>query len=196
MPNTIKYSTAIVSRALRKGNYYLGVGDEGKGPTDETDFWNGFPVGTFSYVIYQNKEENGPIIYPIQNDTELIERTRSIDSSTVRTTKEQCFSYFAGQTDKMVVNKDYDTIVTDGLVLNLDAGFLPSYPATGSTWSDISINGSNTSLQNSPTFNSLGIINFDGLNNRGTIPFVFQPTHSCSFEIIFKHTHNFVGSSS
>ena len=167
MPNTIKYSTATVSRALRKGNYYLGVGDEGKGPTNETGFYNGVDIGTFSYVIVLHRGENVPTFYQIQNDTELIERTNQIDKSVVRTTKEQCFSYFAGQSDKMVVNKDYDTIVTDGLVLNLDAGFLPSYPGTGSSWYDLGGSGNNGTLENGPTFNSGngGSIVFDGTND-------------------------------
>jgi len=173
MPNTIKYSTDVVTRALRKGNYYLGVGDEGKGPTNETGFWNGFPVGTFSYVIYQNKESNGPSIYPIQNDAELIERTNQIDTSVVRTTKEECFSYFAGQSDKMIVNKDYDSVSTDGLVLNFDTSFLGSYPFTGSLVYDISSNNNHSTFANGQLWTEKGSeyggsfsgsIDFDGTN--------------------------------
>jgi len=84
---------------------------------------------------------------------------------TTRTTKEQCFSYFAGQSDKIVLNREYESIVTNGLVLNLDAGFLPSYPATGSSWQDLSEQGNNGTLQNGPTFDSGGWINFDGSND-------------------------------
>ena len=185
MPNTIKYSTGPVTRALRVGNFYLGVGDEGKGPTNETGFWNGFSTGTFSYIIYQNKQDNGPIIYPIQNDTELIERTNYIDSSIVRTTKEECFEYFASQSDKMVVNKDYEAIVTDGLLLNLDAGFLPSYPGTGSSWSDTSLNSYNWSLVNSPSFVS-DYFSFDGINQYVTITnlgLYLPPTTNRTLEI-------------
>jgi len=38
----------------------------------------------------------------------------------------------------MVFNIDYPAIVTDGLVLNLDAGFTPSYPTTNIYFSDLS----------------------------------------------------------
>jgi formylglycine-generating enzyme required for sulfatase activity len=45
-------------------------------------------------------------------------------------------------------------IVTDGLILWLDAGITPSYPGTGTTWTDLSGNRNNGTLVNSPTFNS------------------------------------------
>ena len=45
-------------------------------------------------------------------------------------------------------------IVTDGLVLCLDAGNRRSYPATGTLWTDLSGQGNNGSLINSPTFNT------------------------------------------
>ena len=47
-------------------------------------------------------------------------------------------------------------IVTSGLVLNLDAGNPASYPETGTTWTDLSGNGNNLILTNSPTWNSSG----------------------------------------
>jgi hypothetical protein len=47
----------------------------------------------------------------------------------------------------------YNTkIVTNGLVLCLDAANSKSYPGSGTTWSDLSKNGYNGSLVNSPTF--------------------------------------------
>ena len=44
-------------------------------------------------------------------------------------------------------------IVTDGLVLALDAGSERSYPGSGTTWIDLSGNG-NAVMVNSPVFNS------------------------------------------
>jgi len=38
--------------------------------------------------------------------------------------------------DKICVNRDYESIVTNGLVVNLDSGYVPSYPRTGTTWYD------------------------------------------------------------
>ena len=58
-------------------------------------------------------------------------------------------------------------IVTDGLVLALDAANTKSYPGSGTTWSDLSGNGNNGTLTNGPTFDSgnLGSISLDGVND-------------------------------
>jgi len=59
------------------------------------------------------------------------------------------------------------TIVTNGLVLSLDAADRNSYPGTGTTWRNMSGNGNNGTLTNGPTFNSNngGSIVFDGSND-------------------------------
>jgi len=63
-------------------------------------------------------------------------------------------------------------IVTDGLVLFLDAANTKSYPGSGTVWNDLSRGGNNGSLVGSPTFNSSngGTIVFDGINNFVSVP--------------------------
>jgi hypothetical protein len=63
-------------------------------------------------------------------------------------------------------------IVTDGLVLCLDAGNSLSYPGSGTTWSDLSGNANNGTLINGPTFNNSngGSIVFDGANDKSECP--------------------------
>jgi hypothetical protein len=58
-------------------------------------------------------------------------------------------------------------IITDGLVLSLDAADKNSYIGSGTTWSDLSPNGNDGTLTNGPTFNSGvgGSIIFDGAND-------------------------------
>ena len=58
-------------------------------------------------------------------------------------------------------------IVTDGLVLCLDAGDKMSYAGAGTTWTDLSKDRNNGTLVNGPTFNSDdgGSIVFDGTND-------------------------------
>jgi len=58
-------------------------------------------------------------------------------------------------------------IVTDGLVLALDAGNTKSYPGSGTAWTDLSGNNHNATLTNGPTYNSDngGSIVFDGTND-------------------------------
>lgn len=55
-------------------------------------------------------------------------------------------------------------VITDGLVLHLDAGNVKSYPGSGTTWTDISRNGNNGTLTNGPTYDSAngGSLSFDG----------------------------------
>jgi hypothetical protein len=59
------------------------------------------------------------------------------------------------------------TIITDGLIFNLDAASPISYPKSGNTWFDISGNNNGT-LVNTPTFDSSdgGSILFDGISDR------------------------------
>lgn len=58
-------------------------------------------------------------------------------------------------------------IVTDGLILNLDAANTLSYVSGSTTWRDLSGRGNNGTLINGPTFNSAngGSIVFDGVND-------------------------------
>ena len=57
-------------------------------------------------------------------------------------------------------------VVTDGLVLYLDAANTKSYPGSGITWTDLSRSGNSSELKG-PTFNSGngGSIVFDGTND-------------------------------
>jgi hypothetical protein len=58
-------------------------------------------------------------------------------------------------------------IVTDGLILYVDAANPNSYLSGSTTWNDISRGGNNGTLTNGPTFNSAngGSIVFDGTND-------------------------------
>lgn len=66
-------------------------------------------------------------------------------------------------------------IVTDGLILYLDAGNTKSYSGSGTTWTDLSRFNLNGTLTNGPTFSTTngGSIVFDGTNdfvNITTVP--------------------------
>lgn len=64
------------------------------------------------------------------------------------------------------------TVVTNGLVLSLDAADRNSYPGSGTTWTDLTGNGYNGTLTNGPTFSSAngGSIVFDGVDDKVTFP--------------------------
>jgi hypothetical protein len=169
MPNAIKYNVSAETLALKKGNFYIGTGDVGKGPTSSTGYYNGITPPSGGYTIYLNKESNGPSIYTVNTEAQMVSLTNTIGAQSF-TTSGQCLNWFATQTDKMIFNRDYEGIVTNGLVLNVDAGFTPSYSRSGTTWYDIS-GSNNGTLTNGPTFNSGdgGTIVFDGTNDEVTI---------------------------
>jgi hypothetical protein len=69
----------------------------------------------------------------------------------------------------MATNYNYfGNLVTSGLVLDLDAAKIDSYPGSGTTWRDISGNNYSGSLINGPTFTGIGkqaAIVFDGTDD-------------------------------
>jgi hypothetical protein len=77
-------------------------------------------------------------------------------------------------------------VVTNGLVMYLDAANPRSYPGSGATWVDISQNGNNFSLVNGPTFNPAndGSIVFDGVDDYSiNANFKYSPF---TYDIYFK----------
>ena len=106
MENPIKYNTNPESLALKKGNFWIGTGDVAKGPTSTTGYYNGITPPAGGYTIYLNKASGGPSIYVASNDSDLITLTNKIADSNYSTVAE-CLSYFAGQSDRFVLNFDY-----------------------------------------------------------------------------------------
>jgi hypothetical protein len=89
----------------------------------------------------------------------------------------------------MATQYAFGKIVTNGLVLALDAADKNSYPGTGTTWNDLSGNSNSGSLVNTPTFNSTngGGIVFNGTNQYGNLPITFANISSstCIFNLSF-----------
>ena len=83
-------------------------------------------------------------------------------------------------------------VVTDGLVLYLDAANTKSYTSGSTTWNDISRGGNNGTLVNGPTFSSAngGSLLFDGTNDYTTIPYKsdLNPTNNLTFSQWVKRT--------
>ena len=169
MPNAIKYKTGNITGSLQKSTIALGVTTGSiAGPTATTGWYSGITPSAGKYNIYETSISQNPNIYCPVNDAELIQFVRSKGATGNNTASlSASLAWIGTQTNLMAVNFDYENIVTDGLVLNLDAGFVGSYPTTGSTWYDISGNASNGTLINGPTFNSAnsGSIVFDGVDD-------------------------------
>lgn len=160
MPNAIKYNTNPETLALRKGDFYIGTGDVGKGPTSSTGYYNGITPPPGGYTIYVNKASGGPSIKVASNEAELIAMTNEVGGTSFTTTGE-CLNYFVTQTDKMCLNRDYEPIITNNLKLNIDFGFTPSYPKSGYTAYGLTIDSNNV------TFNSNSSSSIEYTNNNG-----------------------------
>ncbi len=84
------------------------------------------------------------------------------------------------------------SIITNGLVLCLDAANRKSYPGSGTTWTDLSGRGNNGTLVNGSTYNSgnNGSIVFDGVDDAVRVS---NPSISKSCSICFWFKHNSPG---
>jgi hypothetical protein len=156
MPNSIKHSTTGDTQSLKKGNFFFGVGDIGKGPSSSSGHYNGVTPMSGGYTIYSyNVNETSKISFHSANsDFDLITYTNGVSGQSF-TTAVQCLNWYATQTNYACVNKNYEGIITDGLVFNADAGFIPSYPANGTTYYDISQGNNNGNLLNGLSFSTL-----------------------------------------
>jgi hypothetical protein len=95
---------------------------------------------------------------------------------------------YAGVTNSWLYNTragGLHRLVTDGLVLALDAANTVSYPGSGTTWTDLSGSGIGT-LTNGPTYNSAngGSLSFDGSNDFVDLS-LFSITNNFSVELWF-----------
>ena len=103
------------------------------------------------------------------------------------TTTSSAYAWVQNSGKYFMMNYEYPQIVTDKLILNLDASFLASYPTTGSTWYNLS-SGLNAGISGSPAWNSnKGFTFVNGDTSKYVIinPFP-MPTTTVSFEMVLK----------
>jgi hypothetical protein len=174
MPNLIKSATTISNGTIKRNNFLIGVNTSvDYGPTSSTGFWSGIVPPTGGYTVYAQKESQGPSIRVASTDSELIAIAKQYGGTGINTAND-ALNFFNGQSQFLVTNTDYGNIVTSGLVFMLDAGYIPSYPKNGTTWSDLSGNNNNGTLTNGPTYNSAN----DGFFGFATDDYVLVPENS------------------
>lgn len=167
-PNFLKYSTTPDSSGIKAGNYTIGVFSGGTyGPTSTTNYWSGISPPISGYTIYENKSSNGPSIRVPSTASVLIDYANRLYSGTGITTEYSALTYLNSLGSVICVNRDYEEIITSGLTFNIDAGFTPSYPKSGTTWRDLSYSSYTGTLINGPTFSGSngGSITFDGVDD-------------------------------
>ena len=84
-------------------------------------------------------------------------------------------------------------LVTNGLTMWLDANDPASYPGSGSTWADLSGNGADQTLVNSPTYTaaSPSYFSFNGINQYSTGSALVLPPNTYSKMVWFQMTPGF-----
>jgi hypothetical protein len=79
-------------------------------------------------------------------------------------------------------------IVTSGLILCLDAANPKSYPGTGTSWFDVSGNNAIGTLTNGVSYssNNLGILTFDGVDDRVNVVNTIPPLSNLTIELFLR----------
>jgi hypothetical protein len=81
--------------------------------------------------------------------------------------------------------KDYAKVAKPGLVMYLDAGYLASYPASGTAWTDLSGSGFNSTLVNGVgyTADNKGALVFDGVDDHCSLGTQFMISTTTPFTV-------------
>lgn len=168
MPNTIKYSTTGDTQSLKKGNLYLGVGDVPKGPSNVTLHYQGISPPNSGYTIYANTTGALTTIFCANNDFQIINFTKGFSGQNFTGVTES-LTWYSTQNNFACVNRDYETTITSDLSVCLDAGYVPSYPRSGTTYYNIGNNDNplTFSLVNGVTYSTDGggSLLFDGVDD-------------------------------
>jgi hypothetical protein len=170
MANVIKYIyTSVPANTVQTYPFVIGVNFGGYGSTAATGFWNGKTPNVGGYVVYVSvSPPSSPTLYVANNDTQLINLCNQLFGTGVSTIG-AALQTFNGSTSTCCVNVDYSNIVTTNIGPNLDAGYTPSYPRIGTTWTDISGSGYTSTLVNGVSYGS-DALTFDGTDDAVTLP--------------------------
>jgi len=160
MPNPLKYTTSIPAGALRHAT--LGIGVENV--QYDSTWKNGISPNTLTsyYLVYEPVSGAAVRIYAPADAAELIQLAQSKGSP--ETTEAGALAWFPSN-GFYPANKVLNNIVTDELVLALNAGTITSYPTSGTNWLDLSGEANDGTLVNNPTFNPNGYLD---LNDGGS----------------------------
>jgi hypothetical protein len=147
------------------------------------NWFNGVDVTSSQYLIYSDTYTTGqatqansrPTAWttPDLSDTSLLNLINTLPERVGQTP----FTYapvalkWLHQSNRyFLIKNNFENIVTNGLILNLDASWPTSFSGT-STWFDLSSSNKNATLTNGPTLSTAngGSVQFDGTNDYATI---------------------------
>ncbi len=136
MNNKVKMSGTYANGCIIKDNMQLAVDETlTYGPTSSTGFWAGITPPAGGYTVYLTKGSQGPSIY---TTSDIVASTKQISGNNSITTVAQALDWYYGQTDKIVVNRNFPNLRTSGLQIAFDSAFPPCFPRTGTSCYDMS----------------------------------------------------------
>ena len=161
MARPVKYSTSQpTKKALKKGNLVMGVGDSEFGPTSTTGYISGITPPPSGYVVYAIGASNNPLAYVAEDENGLIPIANTLGGGV--STVSEAKSYIGGLSSVWVLSNTLNNLVTDGLVLRLNAADISSYPTNGTTWYDLSGLENTGSIKRANQFNVGGWFEYAG----------------------------------
>lgn len=165
----IAYKTSQpTKRALRKDNLVLVTdGNQSLGPTSTTGYYNSPQPPEGGYAIYSLGTNNNPNIMIAMSDNDLIKAANTLGGDV--SSRADAIEYLSNRPSTFILGSMPNNIVTNNLVLSLDATNLTSYPETGNKWNDLSGNAYTGSVSSSAQFNSNGWFEFPGKHTDGEI---------------------------
>ena len=214
------YNTSSFSGSLDRGNINIAISSSiFSGSTGAIRFGDiSFPPSGGMIIVSDSNTQLGiasasatPLFWKINDLTDTASILNTINALPERvnqtrfTTTSSAYLYLVSSSKYFPIlgTEPLNTIVTDGLLMYLDAGQLVSYPTTASSWYDISGNNNSGSLLNGTSYNN-GAIVFDGVddyvairNNINpsniTLEFTYIDTVSSSYEYLISNARDCCG---
>jgi len=122
MANRIKYNPAVDNDSLNIGNWSVGLEGVGMGPTSTTGFRNGAQIPSGGFAIYSENVR----VRTAATQEELVDILNHMGAS-LQSNDISAAVDWAKANDMLILSENFENMVTDGLVLNLDARQVSSF---------------------------------------------------------------------
>jgi hypothetical protein len=171
-------TSSKTANSVKKNQIEIGLAlDNYKSNPGGLTWYNG-PDSTNQYVIYSDSFSLGlstlanskPICWSTGDLTNasllnVVNKLPTRSNQIAFTTAEQALQWLAASTVFNLVGGTLDNVVTNGLIIYLDASQKGSYPGIGNVWYDLSGANNNATMYNGVTYNTGGWMDFDGSND-------------------------------
>jgi hypothetical protein len=166
------------NNSIKKNKIEIGLASDNYSSNPGGLTWFNGPDSTNQYVIYSDTFSLGmstlanakPVCWGSgdMTDTNVLRMINGLPTRNNQapfTTIASALAWVASSSVFNMVSGTLDNIVTNGLMINLDASQKNSYPGSGTTWYDLSGNGNNAIMYNGLGYDGGGWMDFDGVND-------------------------------